>query len=265
MDYEDDGSSLVTALQGQQFLVITLSTQVPPDTHGKIVQAAAKAGVPYIMPNAYGYDLENVAYRNENMHGVQAYRNSVDIRDAGAAYVAMCCGFWYQWCLSRGHLFTGFDIKNRSVVFFDDGNTPINFSSFQQCGRALAGLLSLPESGASPSILDWRNKMLFITSFRASQRDILNSLHRVMGTTDKDWTITMESSAERFKRGMDMMKNNDMPGRGIAMWARTFYPNGDGDFESTHGVANEALGLEREDFNQATKEVVQMVESGSNL
>ncbi len=46
------------------------------------------------------------------------------------------------------------------------------------------------------------------------------------------------------------------------MYARVFYPNGDGDFESSRGLANEVLGLPKEELDEATKGAVEMVESG---
>jgi len=49
-----------------------------------------------------------------------------------------------------------------------------------------------------------------------------------------------------------------------AMYARCFYPDGSGDFESSHGLDNEALGLASEDLDAATKRTIEMVESGWN-
>ena len=65
----DDEASLVSAFQGQQFLVITLSVRAPPDTHSKLVKAAVKAGVPYVMPNTYGLDKENESLAEESLIG----------------------------------------------------------------------------------------------------------------------------------------------------------------------------------------------------
>ena len=48
VDY-DDGATIVAALKDQQFLIITMAPTAPRDTHHKLVQAAAKAGVPYVM------------------------------------------------------------------------------------------------------------------------------------------------------------------------------------------------------------------------
>jgi NmrA-like family len=264
VDYSDDGSSLVAALKGQQFLVITLSVMAPPDTHSKIVQAAAKAGVPYIMPNSFGWDKANSKLCEDIPHGEKQVANSVEIQNAGAAGIVMSCGFWYEWSLALGEITFGFNIKDRKVTFFDDGKTITNISTWAQCGRALAAFLSLPESGASPSVSEWKNKSFYISSYHVSQRDILNSLHRVLGTTDKDWEIIYEPAEKRYKEGIEAMKMGSREGFAKAMYSRVFYPNGDGDFESSKGISNELLGLPKEDMDASTKTAVEMVESGWN-
>ena len=260
----DDEASLVSAFQGQQFLVITLSVRAPPDTHSKLVKAAAQAGVPFIMPNVYGSDILNKSLGEENLIGTNYLKYCAEIESLGASYIAMVCGFWYEWSLALGEPWFGFDIKDRKVTFFDDGNTRINVSTWQQCGRALAALLSFPESGASPAISQWKNKPFYIASFRVCQRDMLDSLHRVIGTTDKDWEITHEPTGQRYKNGINEMQKGAMTGFAKAMYSRNFFPNGDGDFESSRGLANDLIGLPKEDLDEATKRAVEMVESGWN-
>ena len=261
INYDDDGQSLVSALQGQQFLIITLSVRTPPETHSKLVKAAAKAGVPYIMPNVYGSDILNKSLREEDLYGATSLQRCAEIESLGASYIAMVCGFWYEWSLALGEPWFGFDIKNKKVTFFDDGKTLVNASTWRQCGRALAALLSLPESGTSPAISQWKNKPFYISSFRVSQRDMLDSIHRVTGTTDKDWEITYEPTAQRYKNGKDEMQKGVMTGFAKAMYSRVFFPNGDGDFESSRGLANGLIGLPKEDLDEATKRTVEMVES----
>lgn len=53
VDYDDE-TSLVEAMKGQQMLIITLAVRAPPGTQSKLIKAASKAGVPYVMPNAWG-------------------------------------------------------------------------------------------------------------------------------------------------------------------------------------------------------------------
>lgn len=216
------------------------------------------------MPNAYGFDILNIPLGEEDLYGATSLQRCVEIESLGASYVAMVCGFWYEWSLALGEAWFGFDIKNKKVTFFDDGNTRINASTWRQCGRALAALLSLPEDSTTPAVAQWKNKPFYIASFRISQRDMLDSIHRVTGTTDKDWEITHEATDQRHKNGLDEMQKGIQTGYAKAMYSRVFYPIGDGDYESSRTLANKVLELPKEELDEATKRTVEMVERGWN-
>jgi uncharacterized protein YbjT (DUF2867 family) len=258
VDYDDE-NSILEALKGQQFLIITLSVRAPQDLQSKIINLAVKSGVSYIMPNTYGYDPANENITAEPLFA--HYGNSRKlIQSLGASSVLLCCGYWYEWSLALGEQWFGFDIKNRKVWLYDDGETKINVSTWDQCGRAIGALLDLPESGAKPSLADWKNGVVYSSSWKLSQRDMLDSLHRVLGTTDKDWTIEHKSSVEAYNTAMTDL--SVMTNFAQAIYSRIFRPTGDGDFESTRGLANEVLGLPKEDLDKHTKIAVEMVESG---
>jgi hypothetical protein len=265
VDYDNE-ESLISALHGQQFLIITLSVMAPPDTHSKIVRAAAKAGVPYIMPNVYGYDIFDSSLFTDSPAGTKILENTLEVEKLGASYIAMVCGYWYEWSLALGEACFGFDLKNKKVIFYDEGTMRINTSTWRQCGRALAALLSLPEHGndAEPSVSQWKNKPLYLDSFKVSQRDMLDSIHRVTGTSDADWEMSFQASEQRYKDGMQEMQNGSIAGFQKALYARAFFPNGGGDFTLTHGTANQLLRLPKEDLDQATKRALDMAESGWN-
>lgn len=263
MNYNDE-ETLISALHGQQFLVITLSVTAPSDTHTKIVQAAVKAGVTYIMPNVYGFDIRNKSLCEDDIYSAAALQRCEEIVNLGGSYIAAVCGFWYEWSLALGEPWFGFDLKNKKATFFDNGNTKINSSTWAQCGRALAALLSLPTSDASPSVSEWKNEPFYFASFKISQRDMLDSIHRVKGTTDDEWEIRFESTAQRHKDGLADMQNGIMTGFAKAMYSRAFFPNGDADYKSSRGLANGQLGLPDDDLDAATKRAIDMVESGWN-
>ena len=216
------------------------------------------------MPNAYGTDTSDPKLAKDNLIGDRYVKAISSVQEAGASSVNMVCGHWYEWSLALGEQWYGIDIKNRTVTFFDDGKTMVNDSTWLQCGRALAALLSLPVDGASPSLSQWKNKSLYIASFRHSQRDMLDSLNRVLGTTDKDWAIKHEDTPTRYQNGLDEMKAGDRRGFAKAMYTRNFFPNGGGEYESKMGLANEMLGLPKESLDEATKRTVDMLESGWN-
>jgi hypothetical protein len=266
VDYDSE-ASIVSALQGQQFLAISLAVSAPPDLHSRIAAAAAKAGVPYVMPNTYGYPIRSAADIKPGDTYTQLVLDRItDVKATGvSAAVSLACGFWYEWSLATGEQWFGFTIKERKVTFFDDGKRTITVSTWDQCGRALAALLSLPEAGASPSLADFKNETVAIYSFRVSQRDMLDSLHRVLGTTDADWDITYEPTAKRIQDGAAELQQGKMTGFAKMLYGNGFLPSNDmADYAGTQKTANEVLGLPKEDLDEATKRTVEMVENGWN-
>ena len=183
------------------------------------------------------------------------------------SWIVMSCQHWYEYSLTAGEPWYGFDYKAKKVTFYDDGKLPIVNSTWLQCGRAAAALVSLkelPEDEQDDSITlsHWRNKPLYISSFKVSQRDMLDSVERVTGTTDKDWTISYEPARERYERGKKALAANDFSGFVTAMYARGSFSTSDTDVGDK--LDNERLGLPKEDFDEATKRAVEMWESGYN-
>lgn len=244
----------MTALQGQQFLIITMSVTAPRNTHSKLMQAAAKAGIPYVMPNCYGTDFTNESLSKAMLTGDEVRAGCAEIEATGvSSWIALACSLWYEYSLVSGPEWFGFDFKEKKLTFYDNGDTKINVSRWEQCGRAVAALLSLKElpedeNDQSATVSSWRNKPLYISSFLLSQKDMLESWKRVTGEKDEDWTIDYEPTAERYKR------------RAVFAWV--FYPNGDGDYEHEHGLANTSLGLPKEDLDARTKVAKEMIERG---
>jgi ketopantoate reductase len=132
----DDDTALVEALRGQQVLIITMSVTAPRDTTIKLVRAAAKAGVAYVLPNWFGHDPANDKLCDESM--LKQSRDSITAEISGLgeiSYLLLVCNFWYEFSLGGGPNRYGFDFKERTLVFFDDGNVVINTSTWPQCGR----------------------------------------------------------------------------------------------------------------------------------
>tara|TARA_R110002003_G_scaffold3_30_gene208 strand:- start:16918 stop:17415 length:498 start_codon:yes stop_codon:yes gene_type:complete len=118
-------ANITSALRGHDFLIITLSVSSPPDLHSRIVNAAAEAGVKYIMPNYYGYALSErtgSVPSDPILGGFEKYINDVrEVQQKGhdVKYVAMSCGFWYEFSLGMGEPWFGFDVQNRKVSHYN--------------------------------------------------------------------------------------------------------------------------------------------------
>ncbi|KAJ9144512.1 putative Oxidoreductase CipA [Pleurostoma richardsiae] len=266
IDYNDE-ATLVAALQGQQFLVITMSVHAPPDQQSKLIQAAAKAGVDYIMPNGYGGDMRCESLMRDSPLGNAILKTTAEIEKTGKSWISLVCSLWYEYSLACGPEWFGFDFKTKNLTFYDDGNTRINTTTWRQCGRAVAALIGLKElpddeNDKSPTVRTWANQPLYVSSFLISQRDMFESWKRITGDTDADWMIEYQNSEKRRAEGLERLKAGDRRGLAVASFVRVFYPNGDGNYEGKYGLANDALGLPKEDLDEATKLAKKMIDAG---
>ena len=264
----DDQSSLVEALKGQEVLIITMGVMAPPDSQIKLIDAAATAGVSYILPNEWGFDgdmeVEGV------LGGIKqrSQKAREHIESLGTSWIGLVCGFWYEFSLAGSEYRYGFDFSKKKLVFIDDGTTKISTSSWPQCGKAVANLLSLrvlPEDEAdkTTTLSQFKDSFVRISSFLVSQKDMFASVLRVTGTKESDWQISHENSKERYEAGINMMQEGNRAGFGQMMYTRVFYPNGDGAFETRKGLQNQALGLTHEDLDHYTEIAVEMAKEGT--
>ncbi|CAI7582971.1 unnamed protein product [Penicillium crustosum] len=268
VDYtSDDDTALVEVLRGQQVLLITMNVMAPPDTMIKLIRAAAKAGVPYIEPNWYGHDAANNSLCDDSLLSPNRDRVIAEITRLGiSSYLFLVCNFWYEFSLGGGPDRFGFDFINRSLTLYDGGDVFINTSTWPQTGRAIAKLLSLKElpedeDDQSPTLSQFRNRSVYVSSFRLTQREMFESVKRVTKTRDADWTITQDSVVERFKEGQEGMKVHNWNLFTKMLYSRMFFANGDGDYESRRGLDNQLLGLPVEDLDEATAEGIRMAEN----
>ena len=267
VNYDDE--SLVKALQGQEVLIITMGVGAPPDQQTKLIDAAAAANVPWVLPNEWGHDGANVQLGKDILLGDKQTKFRAHIEQLGkSSWIGISCNFWYEYSLSHGVDTYGFDFKNRTVTFIDDGNTRINTSTWPQCGRGIAGLLTLKllpdnEHDKSPCLSQFRNNFVYISSFLVSQKDILDSVMRVTGTTCEEWKVSYEPSKERYKSGVEELQKGNRNGFARLLYTRMFYPDGSGNFESSKGLHNDILGLPKEDIDESTKIAIKMAEEQS--
>ncbi|KAJ5353319.1 hypothetical protein N7452_002293 [Penicillium brevicompactum] len=248
--------TLVEALQGQDALVITLSGGTPHEVDLSLVNAAGEAGVPWILPNEWGPDSAN----KDLIKDIPIFQPKEVIRKAisdlgKSSYISVSTGFWYEWSLAIPQAY-GIDLSNKTATFFDEGETKISTSTWPQVGRTVASLLSLPIQAEGACLNSLKNQVVYADSFTVSQRDMLESVFRVTGTTQSDWTISKQSAKERYEGGMKDMQNGDRIGFVKSLYTRVFYNDGSGNVESK-GTLNGLLGLPEEDIDEATERAIE--------
>lgn len=230
-----------------------------------------------MLPNWYGHDAANDALCEDSL--LRGTRDALRTEAArlGLDLILLTCNFWYEFSLAGGPDRFGFDIPRRALTLFDDGDMRIHTTTWPQCGRAIAALLSLrelpdgPEDGA-PALSRFVSAEegeggvggnVYISSFRLSQRDMFDSVKRVTGTTDADWTITRGASAEsRWREGRAAVVGGDFSVFTRMLYSRMFVTDGNYAGAYTHALHNDVLGLPVEDLDAATAVAVRMAENG---
>jgi hypothetical protein len=230
----DDKSSLVAALQGQEALIITMAVTAPRDTQQKLFEAAAAANVPWILPNEFGYDGPSEQADQDMLVGAAKKLNRNYVEKLGkSSWLGIACGFWYEFSLSGGVDRYGFDLKNRSVTFCDEGTVSICTSTWPQTGRGVANLLALKvlpddENDRSPCLANFRNKFVRIDSFTLNQKEMFESIMRVTGTNLDDWKITKVPVKEYFAEAKQEVEKGNMAMFARRMYSRMFFPDNAG-------------------------------------
>ena len=164
----------------------------------------------------------------------------------------------------------------------------MSLSTWKQVGSTVASLLSLPveKEGNGASLTDFRNQPIYVASFTTSQAEIFESVLRVTGDKREDWKIEHETSRERFdrsvavlgqgkedskhvhtndktsreqfERGVEVMKQASQEAFVRMLYARVLFPvPGVANTEKTHGLTNDALGIQKEDLDEATRRAIE--------
>lgn len=264
VDY-DDPATLVTALRGQDVLIITMAVTAPPGQEKKLIAAAVDAKVRWVLPNEWGYEYSDAAGRDVFL-GPAKKEIREHIESVGLQWIGAACGFWYEFSLAGGVERFGFDIGKREVTLFDDGRRQLSTSTWKRVGEAVAALLALPESNErgedGPAVEDWRNRFAHFASFTVSQRDMWESLQRVTGTTEKDWKVTKVPVEDIYKQGTEQFAQGDMRGFAKALYSRMFFEDDAGNAKKLFELDDEKLGLSAEDLDEATRRAVELSEDG---
>ncbi|KAF4464144.1 oxidoreductaselike [Fusarium albosuccineum] len=270
VDYESE-ESISSALHGQQFLIITLANGVDTEIHHRIVRAARKAGVPHIVPNVFAANMvvNNQGSVDDFFPAASLRELVTEIERVGvSSWTVLVGSVWFDYSFPGGPNFLGFDIVNRQVTLVDQGTAKINTTTWAQYGRAAAALASLKqlpqdEGDKSPTIAQFKNQPLYLSSFFVSQQDIFSAVKRVTGTKDEDWNVKHETAAQRMAEGKAAAAAGDFTGL-----IRTYYSfllSEEGQkLNFQDKLHNELLGLPKEDFDQIVKTCVVKAENGYN-
>lgn len=252
-DY-DDHSFLVEALTGQEVLIITLGFSVCHKYQPLLIKAAADAKVQYVLPTEFGSDTTNPKIIEYHPSADKKAADRRLVEQLGvSSWIAIICSSWYDWNLTGAHF--GIDVKAKTAVLFDGGDQKTLLSTMNFAGLATAGVLSLPKTApeGKPSLESYKNKPVFASCFYVSQKDMLASIQKVVGTDG--WEISNKSTLAHYQEGQKRIAAGDFMGVMNLLCASQFMEGVGTVFSGPQ--ANEILGLPKVDFDTTTKLIVE--------
>lgn len=247
----DDHASLVSALRGHSALIITLGFAVPLETQHALIDAAAEAGVAYILPCEFGSDTDDTKLGDAvpMLPAKKAVRTYIE-KVGRSSWIGFVNNPWTDYSLMAGMF--GIDIASRHATLYHSGGKDVAFNTttLAQAGRGIAGLLCLPEE----KLATYANKMVYVKSFCVTPRELLDAVQKATGTSDEDWTVERRDVKERMKEGGEKLQKGDHMGMVDLLYGATM-TEGLGNVykeETLNGV----LGLPEEDLVEVCREVV---------
>ncbi|KPI45451.1 uncharacterized protein AB675_536 [Cyphellophora attinorum] len=261
-DYNSD-TFLEQALVGIEALIITLAVTAPKDLEKRIIDAAIKAGVTWIIPNGFVSDGAHPHMGGKitvNAHKAVLRRQIEQSGNGKTKWISIVNGPWYDFSLKN--LAFSIDPVNRKATLYDDGKVKFNTTTWHMVGAGVAALLSLPVSGHSPTLSDYANKFVYLSSFHIGQRDILDAAQAATGTTEKDWTIEQKDAQSYTDDGFAKMSRGDISGIVPMIYGSHFIEGLGGSYEGKKQTLNNVVGgLPKEDIVEVTKRLIAEMEA----
>jgi hypothetical protein len=251
-DYGDE-SFLEASFTGQDVLILMLGREALQQ-QTPLIAAAVQAGVPWIVPTDFGSDPMSEKLRSHIpprfLDGKDQYHTQVE-ESSSSNWIGIINNPWFDWCLTNG--FWGINIKDRKATLYNGGNTKVTTTTLDRVGKGVAGVFSLPDS----ELAKFKNQYVYLSSFRVSQRDMLESVLRATETEESDWDVNTVAVADAVKQGNELAAQGNMMGLVTAFFAPHFEEGLGGDF-SEKLTDPKLLGLEEEEeLDAVVKRVVE--------
>ncbi|EWY81239.1 hypothetical protein FOYG_15514 [Fusarium oxysporum NRRL 32931] len=250
-----DESFLASTFQGHDAVVLMPPLPQLVSLQEPAVRAAAKAGVPYILPAEFGPDSFASKLIEEN----QLLQDKKKIRDlieelGVSSWISVAVGPFLDMNIKSG--LWGIDVENRKATIWTGAVGKVNASSVAQTGQATAAVLSLPGQDLSR----YKNKAFYVPSFHLTQKELLQAFQKATGTADQDWEIDYQDVNDALKDCNDKIQQKDATAPFVKFFLTHFREGSGGDFESKVDASEvkklHEIGLQTEAVDDVLKRTV---------
>ncbi|XEV03235.1 hypothetical protein FSHL1_008522 [Fusarium sambucinum] len=229
-----DESFLANAFQGQDVVVL-----MPPLPHmisiqESAVRAAAKVGIPYILPAEYGPDpfAHRLVEQNQLLQDKKKIRELIS--ELGVAnWISITVGPFLDMNIKSG--LWGIDVENRKATIWDGKVGKVSASGLTYTGQVVAAVLTIPEEALS----QYKNKAVYLPAFHFTQQELLESVQRAMGTMEEGWAIEYQDIHDALKDCEVKVQQQDGNAPFVKFFLSHFQEGSGGDLR--HKVNNDEL------------------------
>jgi hypothetical protein len=253
---------LESAFRGNDAALLTFSFSGTVN-QSKVVEAAAKAGVKWLLPNEFAGDGANDAMtdmvpvfqpKRETRREIEKLAESYE----GLKWVGVVTNPFAGHAVHLGLL--GMNLRERKATIAKDSGK-FNLSSLDRIGECISRLLSLPitnEENPRASLQHYANNFIYVSSFSTTQKGSLEALQRVAGA---EWTVEEgDSIADRIRKDREVMAKGGKEAMyaGMDLLAAVYIGEGlGGDYQSKALEDLKVLGLEEESIDVVFKREIE--------
>lgn len=195
-----------------------------------VLDAAALAGIPHIIPSEFGLDLSTPAKRAMPCFATKIAMEDHLLRLAGEGkftFTAIHTGFFFDWGLGRG-LPVNLLGNGQPTRLFDGGDQELSTSALETIGEAVAA--ALVKHAERPE--EVRNRFLYVHSAVVTQNQLLGYAREIapektFETVDVDTEKLYQAGYEKWKNGetglqvMHMMMPRASFGLGLGLFEKS--------------------------------------------
>jgi hypothetical protein len=236
----DSPGALKDAFTGQDVVVSLVGGSVLGD-QDKYIDAAIAAGVKRFVPSEFGSDTTDV--RNRELVPISdakfATVNYLKAKENELTWNGIITGPFFDWCMKVG--FNGFNLADKTVTIFDQGNTKFSTTNLHTIGVALIKALENPEES--------KNQYVYLSGFDTTQNEILGLAEKITGAK---WTVKHVSTKEHLVQGRERVQKGDYMGILDLLQVATFGEEQIGLFDPAK-LWNEKLGLPKDDLEKSIR------------
>jgi uncharacterized protein YbjT (DUF2867 family) len=230
VDYESL-ESLKAALAGNEVVVNTLGVgTVPRDTHLRLVDAAAAAGVKRYLPSEYGANTTHPNTAKLPVFGdkiaVQQHLKDVS-QQSGLTYSLLVNGPFLDWGLKTGFLL---DLSSPVATLYDGGDRKFSATTLSGVGKAVVGIIN--------NLSATENTAVFVHEAMVSQKEILALSGKSPATKSVQTSeLEQEAFAELAKPAPDPLVF------AFGFLRRVIFGEGFGSLFDSQKLSNDLFGL----------------------